>query len=525
MGWGSNTMLWLGGCISIGTLAQGSAQVEAGLNLLQLFLAVAIGSLILVVGIALNDQFSYNTGAPYAVQLRSAFGTKGNVVPSLIRGLPAIVWYGYQTWLGGAAINNISIALFGFDNIWVFFIVFQIVQILLSIKGFQGAKMVGNIGGVVISIAMIYLLYLCITEYGDVVSTKLIDKSGTWGMPFVAAIIAFFGNSTTVMLNAGDYSREMEDGLSVMKRGSSYFLAMVPATILLGVIGAADVVKPTSAQAIRELKKMGIQVIMLTGDNERTAKAIQRQLDIDTVIAEVLPQDKEREVAKLQESGRKVAMVGDGINDAPALARADVGIAIGAGTDVAIESADIVLMKNDLLDVVTAVGLSKAVIRNIKENLFWAFFYNVCGIPLAAGVFYTAFGLKLSPMFGAAAMSLSSLFVVSNALRLRFFHVLKKPQQEENIRSAEVNTEQTVNTAAKAADNKEEMNMYTMKIEGMMCPHCQAAVTKALNGIEGVKAEVNLEKKEAYVEAPDSVSKEDLTKAVVDAGYEVVSVE
>ena len=197
-----------------------------------------------------------------------------------------------------------------------------------------------------------------------------------------------------------------------------------------------------------------------------------------------------------------------------------------AGTDVAIESADIVLMKNDLLDVVTAVGLSKAVIRNIKENLFWAFFYNVCGIPLAAGVFYTAFGLKLSPMFGAAAMSLSSLFVVSNALRLRFFHVLKKPQQEENIRSAEVNTEQTVNTAAKAADNKEEMNMYTMKIEGMMCPHCQAAVTKALNGIEGVKAEVNLEKKEAYVEAPDSVSKEDLTKAVVDdAGYEVVSVE
>ena len=238
MGWGSNTMLWLGGCISIGTLAQGSAQVEAGLNLLQLFLAVAIGSLILVVGIALNDQFSYNTGAPYAVQLRSAFGTKGNVVPSLIRGLPAIVWYGYQTWLGGAAINNISIVLFGFDNIWVFFIVFQIVQILLSIKGFQGAKMVGNIGGVVISIAMIYLLYLCITEYGDVVSTKLIDKSGTWGMPFVAAIIAFFGNSTTVMLNAGDYSREMEDGMSVMKRGSSYRLAMVPASNLLGVLVA-----------------------------------------------------------------------------------------------------------------------------------------------------------------------------------------------------------------------------------------------------------------------------------------------
>lgn len=238
MGWGSNTMLWLGGCISIGTLAQGSAQLEAGLNLFQLFMAVTIGTVILVIGIALNDQFSYKTGAPYAVQLRSAFGTKGNIVPSLIRGVPAIVWYGYQTWLGGAAINNISIALFGFDNIWLWFIVFQIVQILLSIKGFQGAKWVGNIGGVVISIAMIYLLYLCITQYGDVVSENLMQKSGTWGMPFIAAVIAFFGNSTPVMLNAGDYSREMKDGMSSFKRGVSYFLAMVPATVLLGIIGA-----------------------------------------------------------------------------------------------------------------------------------------------------------------------------------------------------------------------------------------------------------------------------------------------
>ena len=184
---------------------------------------------------------------------------------------------------------------------------------------------------------------------------------------------------------------------------------------VLGIIGATDVVKPTSAQAVKELKKLGIRVIMLTGDNARTAKAIQKQLEIDTVIAEVLPQDKEREVANIQKSGQVVAMVGDGINDAPALARADVGIAIGAGTDVAIESADIVLMKNDLLDVVTAIRLSKAVIRNIKQNLFWAFFYNTCGIPLAAGLLYPMFGLKLKPMFGAAAMSLSSLFVVSNA--------------------------------------------------------------------------------------------------------------
>ena len=361
----------------------------------------------------------------------------------------------------------------------------------------------------------------------DISLPEASEFSAVAGMGIEAVIEGkkYYAGNLRLMKEKNISCAGIEDYLETLTGEGKTPLLFATEKELLGVIGAADVVKPTSAQAIRELKKMGIQVIMLTGDNERTAKAIQRQLDIDTVIAEVLPQDKEREVAKLQESGRKVAMVGDGINDAPALARADVGIAIGAGTDVAIESADIVLMKNDLLDVVTAVGLSKAVIRNIKENLFWAFFYNVCGIPLAAGVFYTAFGLKLSPMFGAAAMSLSSLFVVSNALRLRFFHVLKKPQQEENIRSAEVNTEQTVNTAAKAADNKEEMNMYTMKIEGMMCPHCQAAVTKALNGIEGVKAEVNLEKKEAYVEAPDSVSKEDLTKAVVDAGYEVVSVE
>ena len=276
---------------------------------------------------------------------------------------------------------------------------------------------------------------------------------------------------------------------------------------VLGVIGVADVVKPTSAKAIQELKKLGIQVIMLTGDNARTAKAIQKQLDIDTVIAEVLPQDKEREISRLQEEGKTVAMVGDGLNDAPALARADVGIAIGAGTDVAIESADIVLMKNDLQDVATAIELSKAVIRNIKENLFWAFFYNVCGIPLAAGVLYPVFGLKLSPMFGAAAMSLSSLFVVSNALRLRFFHSLNKGKTQPKT----------------IQEKKEEKNMYTMKIEGMMCPHCQAAVTKALEALEGTKAEVNLEKKEAYVET--GLEKEALKKAVEDAGYQVLSVE
>ncbi len=190
---------------------------------------------------------------------------------------------------------------------------------------------------------------------------------------------------------------------------------------LLGIIAVADVVKPTSREAIDRFKSMGIDVVMLTGDNKKTAEAIRRQLHIDRVVAEVLPQDKEKEIRSIQEGGKKVAMVGDGINDAPALARADVGIAIGAGTDVAIESADIVLMKSDLLDAVTAVQLSKATIKNIKQNLFWAFFYNTLGIPLAAGVFFIALGWKLSPMFGAAAMSMSSVFVVSNALRLKLF--------------------------------------------------------------------------------------------------------
>lgn len=233
-------MLWLGGCISIGTLSMGSAQLDNGLNLLQLFLAVLIGSTILVIGIACNDQFSYVTGAPYAVQLKMSFGTKGSIVPVFIRGLPAIVWYGYQTWLGGTAINNIFRA-FGLDIQYgyiIFFVLFQLVQIFLSTKGFQGAKWVGNIGGVVITIAMLYLLYLCLTTQWDAISANLLGIEGTWGMPFVAAIIAFFGNSTTVMLNAGDYSREVKDGYSSTVRGVSYFLAMVPATVLLGMIGA-----------------------------------------------------------------------------------------------------------------------------------------------------------------------------------------------------------------------------------------------------------------------------------------------
>jgi NCS1 family nucleobase:cation symporter-1 len=238
MGWGSYTMLWLGGCISIGTLTMGSAQLDKGLNLMQIFLAVLIGTLVLIIGICLNDAFSYKTGAPYAVQLKSAYGTKGSVIPVMIRGLPAIVWYGFQTWLGGSAINQISIALFGYSNVWLFFFVFQAVQILLSIKGFQGIKWVENIGGVVIVAAMFYLLYICVSKYSGVIHNNLGTLKPTWGIPFIAACIAFFGNSTTVMLNAGDYSRELKTGYSAPKRGAAYFIAMVPATVLLGIIGA-----------------------------------------------------------------------------------------------------------------------------------------------------------------------------------------------------------------------------------------------------------------------------------------------
>ncbi|WP_329886001.1 NCS1 family transporter [Pseudoramibacter faecis] len=238
MKWASYLMLWLGGCISIGTLTMGSAQLDKGLNLLQIFLAVLIGSMVLIVGICLNDAFSYRSGAPYAIQLKSAYGTKGSIVPVMIRGLPAIVWYGFQSWLGGSAINQIAIALFGYSNVVLFFLLFQALQIALSVKGFQGIKWVENIGGAVIVLAMFYMFYICITQYGSVISTRLTNVQGTWGLPFIAACIAFFGNSTTVMLNAGDYSRELKQGYSVGRRGAAYFLAMVPATVMLGLIGA-----------------------------------------------------------------------------------------------------------------------------------------------------------------------------------------------------------------------------------------------------------------------------------------------
>ncbi|MBQ3615900.1 MAG: metal-transporting ATPase, partial [Anaerotignum sp.] len=286
----------------------------------------------------------------------------------------------------------------------------------------------------------------------------------------------------------------------------------------LGILGLADTLKPTSKDAVDAFHKMGIDVIMLTGDNKRTANAIAEKLGIHA-IAEVLPQDKEMEVRRLQENGKKVAMIGDGINDAPALTRADVGIAIGAGTDVAMESADIVLMKSDLLDAVTAVQLSHATIKNIKQNLFWAFFYNSCGIPLAAGVFFSTFGWKLNPMFAAAAMSFSSFFVVSNALRLKLF----KPTHHElyAARAAQVINEKENEIIP---DKEEVMMKKVLKIEGMMCHHCTGRVDKALNEMDGVKATVSLEGKSAEVELSKEISDEELVKVVTDAGYEVVDI-
>ncbi len=280
-----------------------------------------------------------------------------------------------------------------------------------------------------------------------------------------------------------------------------------------GIIAVADMIKEDSPQAVRELQNMGIEVVMLTGDNEQTAKAIGKQAGVDRVIAGVLPDGKEKEVRVLG-TGRKVAMVGDGINDAPALTRADVGIAIGAGTDIAIDAADVVLMKSRLSDVPAAIRLSRATLKNIHENLFWAFFYNVIGIPLAAGVWYPIFGWKLNPMFGAAAMSLSSFCVVTNALRLNWFKI-HNTKKDRKIRHEQKHQE------------KETENMKkTMKIEGMMCGHCEARVKKVLEELPGVEAaEVSHESGTAVVTLKADVDNAVLKKAVEDQEYKVTDIQ
>ena len=286
---------------------------------------------------------------------------------------------------------------------------------------------------------------------------------------------------------------------------------------LLGIIAVADVIKPDSPQAVKELQSMGIRVVMLTGDNERTARAIGAQAGVDQVIAGVLPDGKESVIRSLKEKG-KVAMVGDGINDAPALTRADIGIAIGAGTDVAIDAADVVLMKSQLSDVPAAIRLSRATLRNIHENLFWAFFYNVIGIPLAAGVWIPIFGWTLNPMFGAAAMSLSSFCVVTNALRLNLFKV---HNASSNINNATVSN--TINNTSKKENTT--MIKVTVNITGMMCGHCEAHVNKAVEAAFGVQNVVSShEAGTTTFTAPEKVDEAKLRQVITDAGYEVTGI-
>lgn len=326
----------------------------------------------------------------------------------------------------------------------------------------------------------------------------------------------YAGNEKMMQEKSVPISTAVHDIINKLSQQGKTALIFASDTGIIGIIAAADVIKPTSRSAIQQLKEYG-SVIMLTGDNEVTANAVMEQTGIDEVIANVLPAQKEEKITSLKNSGHTVAMIGDGINDAPALAAADVGIAIGAGTDIAIESADIVLMKNDLLDVVKAVKLSKAVISNIKENLFWAFFYNVIGIPIAAGLLYPIWGIKLNPMFAAAAMSLSSVCVVTNALRLK--RVKLNSSSQENDFTPDSNI--TINK------NKGDINMKTIiiKIEGMSCSHCTSRVEKALKNIKGVTdVTVSLDAKNAVVAADDNVSTDVLKDAVVNAGYDVIAI-
>ncbi|MBQ7705174.1 MAG: heavy metal translocating P-type ATPase [Selenomonadaceae bacterium] len=337
--------------------------------------------------------------------------------------------------------------------------------------------------------------------------------------PYSLTPIPYYAGNEKFLAETGFNLSNISEKISALAAEGKTPIIFASDKKLLGVIAAADIEKSTSKIAVDAFKNLGVEVVMLTGDNKFTAKNIADKLGIKNFVAEVLPEDKAAEIEKLQAAGKKVAMIGDGINDAPALVKANLGMAIGAGTDVAIESADAVLVRNDLLDAVSAIRLSKAVLKNIKQNLFWAFFYNIICIPLAAGVFYPAFGLKLSPMIGAAAMSLSSVCVVLNALRLKFFKVQHSEISTEKNSFAQVQIENL-----KINQVEEETKLKTeLKIEGMMCQNCVKHVYKALSKMDGVTGvEVSLENKNAVVTSTKEISLDEFASVIDDAGYELV---
>ncbi len=345
------------------------------------------------------------------------------------------------------------------------------------------------------------------------------------GLSGIVSGVRVFGGNLKFISGKTTVSEQMQRQAEELAKQGKTPLFFATEEKLFGIIAVADVIKEDSPQAISQLQNMGIEVVMLTGDNERTAEAIGAQAGVDRVIAGVLPDGKERVIRELQQRG-KVAMVGDGINDAPALTRADMGIAIGAGADVALDAADVVLVKSSLSDVPAAIRLSRAVLRNIHENLFWAFIYNVIGIPIAAGVWYHWFGLKLNPMFGAAAMSLSSFCVVTNALRLNFVKVYStKRDKKKNHKKNQQDVQIVVNTDVMAEKQEENDMEKVIEIKGMMCGHCEAHVKKALEVLDGVaSAEASHEKGSAIVQLSGSVDDAALKKAVEEEGYEVTGI-
>ena len=364
-------------------------------------------------------------------------------------------------------------------------------------------------------------------EVKRVESLELVEGRGIKGEVDFYTIFAGNENYMKEIGAEGNLYKEEAEKLHNSGKTVLYFARGTDKKEIIGIIAVADVIKEGSRQAVRELNSLGIDVIMLTGDNERTALAIGKEVGVNKVVAEVKPADKEEQIRLIQENGKKVMMVGDGINDAPALAGADVGVAIGTGADVAVDTADVILMHSDLRDVPYSILLSGEVVKKIKENLFWALFYNALCIPVAAGIFFAALGLKLNPMIGALAMSFSSVFVLTNSLRLRLFtpkYRFNKEDSRERYEEVELIKANERTDEENKNINQEDIMEKTIDIEGMMCMHCVKHVTDALNGIDGVKAEVSLENKNAKVSLAKEVDDGVLKEAVEKAGYNVTAI-